>query len=77
MQVWRTYGQSKEVFTYLKTLNPSKIGIIYTYREKKRDLTQSHDKHQKTTDNAWVKLHKDATKTFDYTTITDRHRTVS
>ena len=32
------------------------------YREKGRDPTQSNDKHPYPTDNAWVKLHEDASK---------------
>ena len=31
----------------------------------------------KTTDNVYVKWHKDSTNTFDYTTITDQHWTVN
>ena len=49
-------------------------------RKKGRDLTQSYDKspytHRKIKKNI-VKTFKNATKTFDYTTIADRLRTVS
>ena len=48
-------------------------------REKGKDLTQSCDKspytHRKIQKATWQ--HKNATKTFDYTTIADRLRTVS
>ena len=53
------------------------IVVSWWEREKGRDLTQPYDKQPWTTDNAWVKWHKDATNTFDYTTITDRLSTVS
>ena len=49
------------------------------YKRKGRDLTQSHDKSpytdRKIQKATWQ--HKNANKTFDYTTIADRLRTVS
>ena len=51
----------------------------YNIREKGRDLTQSSDKsaytHRKLQKAKWQ--HKNATKTFDYTTIADRLRMAS
>ena len=50
-------------------------------REKGRDLTQSYDKspytHRKIQKATRQQKKKNATKNFDYTTITDRLRTVS
>ena len=42
-----------------------------------KDLTYLYDKHPSATDSAYSNKHKDATKTFDYTAITDQSRTVS
>ena len=48
------------------------------HREKEGDLTQSYDKTPIPTENSKTKgQHTNATKTFDYTTIADRLRTVS
>ena len=51
----------------------------YDLREKGRDLTQSYDKnlytHRTIQKATWQ--HKNATKTFNYTIIADRLRTVS
>ena len=47
-------------------------------REKEGDLTQSYGKTHIPTENSKTKgQHKNATKTFDYTTVADRLRTVS
>ena len=40
---------------------------LFVQREKERDLTQSYDKSPYT----YRKIHKNATKNFDYTTIAD------
>ena len=48
-------------------------------REKERDLSQSYDKSPFTYRKIKIATsqHKNAIKNFDYTTISDRHRTVS
>ena len=53
--------------------------IWFIFRENGRDLTQSYDKSPYTQRKLEVanSQHKNATKTFDYTTITDRLKNVN
>ena len=52
--------------------------LSFNSKEKEEDLTQYYDKNPIPTENLKTNgQHKNATKNFDYTTITDRLRTVS
>ena len=67
----------RQVTNMFNDIPPLNIHIL-EQREKEGDLTQSYDKTPYTTENSKTKgRHINATKSFDYTTIADRLRTVS
>ena len=69
----------KSCFTYVKRTLTFLFILIRNTKKNGRDQTQSYDIspyiHRKILKGTWQ--HKNATKNFDYTTISDRLRTVS